>query len=275
MEPYHQKLEICMNFTKKKFCFTDKNALKNNNFYVYNYRLSGELPRLDILPSLITVELNSNMLSGTIPFHDSYDWDRLIMFSLERNMFSGNLPKLPNRMHSTLILTLHMNQFSDHNLHDWLDELFQKAPALQILSIYDNPHLTGHLPNSLYNTNVEMFLAHGCEINGVLPSSNVQGNIRFATLLQNRLSGAMPSSLIQTADVKNTSLMTIFNDSALLLSFDVDTNLKNGLYLQGNRFSESAEWYQIFQNRALPKYVSNGERNAKTCTLQKKVILLM
>ncbi|ETO35863.1 hypothetical protein RFI_01199 [Reticulomyxa filosa] len=82
-------------------------------------RLSGELPQLNILPFLKIVEVNSNMLSGTIPFDDSYNWDNLVMFSLEKNMFSGNLPKLPNQMNFTLILTLHMNRFSDHNLHDW------------------------------------------------------------------------------------------------------------------------------------------------------------
>ncbi|ETO07507.1 hypothetical protein RFI_29884, partial [Reticulomyxa filosa] len=37
----------------------------------------------------------------------------------------------------------------------------------------------------------------------------------------------------------------------------------NGLYLLGNRFSESREWYQVFENQELPEYVSKDERNAK------------
>ncbi|ETO06456.1 hypothetical protein RFI_30935 [Reticulomyxa filosa] len=196
----------------------------------YN-KLSGELPQLDALTGLVVVGLNDNMLSGTIPFGNSYNWDQLLMLSLEKNMFSGNLPKLPNRMNFTSVLTLHMNQFSDHNLHDWyicipqkkkkkkmlfhlLDDLFQKAPALKILSIYNNPHLKGHLPSSLYNTSVQMFLAHECAIDGVLPWRDTQGSIEFVTLIQNRLSGAMPSNLIQTTNIKNISQITTIGDES-------------------------------------------------------------
>ncbi|ETO14983.1 hypothetical protein RFI_22385, partial [Reticulomyxa filosa] len=191
------------------------------------------------------------MLSGTIPFGDYYNWNELFMLSLEKNMFSGDLPKLPDQMNFTSILTLHMNQFSDHNLHDWLDKLFKKAPALQILSIYDNPHLTGHLPS-------KMFLAHGCEINGVLPSSDVQGSIRFVTLIQNRLSGVMPSNLIQTNASKINTIATIY-DGAGLYTY---------MYMQ-SIFSKK-EWYQIFRNQELPEYVSKDERNAKNLYVTKE-----
>ncbi|ETO36763.1 hypothetical protein RFI_00303 [Reticulomyxa filosa] len=241
----------------------------------YN-KLSGELPRLDMLPYLLNIQVNNNMLSGTIPFDDSYDWDYLLMLSLEKNMFSGSLPKLPNYMNFTLTLTLHMNQFSDYNLHDWYmysskEKKKFKAPVLQILSIYDNPHLRGHLPKSLFDTNVKIFLAHGCEIDGVLPWSDVQGNIQFATLLQNRLSGAMPSSLIQATTVENMSnILIIYNDAILQLSLNVSTELENGLYLLGNRFSESREWYQVFENRELPEYVPKDERDAKNLYITKE-----
>ncbi|ETO33583.1 CLL4B clavata1-like receptor S/T protein kinase protein [Reticulomyxa filosa] len=224
----------------------------------YN-KLSGELPQLDALPFLKIVEFNDNMLSGTIPFGDFYDWDFLLILSLEKNMFSGNLPKLPNQMSSTVVLTLHMNQFSDRNLHDWLDELFQKASALEMLSIHDNPHLTGHLPKSLFDTNVKIFLAHGCEINGVLPWSDVQGNIQFATLLQNHLSGAMPSNLIQTTSVENVSnILTSYNNTGLYMY----------IYIYFFFFfyftkRKRKEWYQVFENQELPEYVSKDERNAK------------
>ncbi|ETO36399.1 hypothetical protein RFI_00664 [Reticulomyxa filosa] len=229
------------------------------------------------------------MFSGTIPFGDSYNWNELTILSLEKNMFSGDLPKLPNQMNFTSILTLHINQFSDHNLHNWYmyfpKTKKKKKAVLFILSIYDNPHLKGHLPSSLYNTNVKMFLAHECAIDGVLPWSDVQGSIGFATLIQNRLSGAMPSNLIQTSNVKNLSDSTIiYLDSGLFLfiyffflyeltqlqlSFNISTKLENGLYLLGNRFSQNREWYQVFKKRELPKYVSNDERSAKNLYITK------
>ncbi|ETO09304.1 hypothetical protein RFI_28087 [Reticulomyxa filosa] len=272
------------NLQELQFLILEKNELNGTipkeieNLWFLQYlilgynKLTGELPQLDILSFLTLIDLNNNMLTGTLPFPDSYNWDNLIMLSLEKNMLNGNLPKLPNKMYSTLIITLHMNKFSDQNLHNWLNELFQKAPELQILSIYNNPHLTGYLPNSIYNTNIVMFLAHGCEINGILPWNNSQGNIQFATLLQNRLSGAMPNNLIQTTDVKNISNVTfIYNDSIMILSFNINTKLKNGLYLLGNRFSESKQWYEIFNNKELPTYVSYDEKNAKNLYITKGI----
>ncbi|ETO04301.1 Receptor protein kinase CLAVATA1 precursor, partial [Reticulomyxa filosa] len=299
---------VLLGLSRNKLTGTIPKGIENMSGLQYlmlgDNKLSGELPQLDILPFLQIIVLNNNMLSGTIPFGDSYHWKELFMLSLEKNMFSGDLPKLPDQMNFTSILTLHMNQFSDHNLHDWyiyvciyskkkkkkkkvvlffffanlksninnlrLNKLFKKAPALQILSIYDNPHLTGHLPSSLYDIALEMFLAHGCEINGVLPSSDVQGSIRFVTLIQNRLSGVMPSNLIQTNANKINTIATIYDGSELLLSFNVSTKLENGLYLLGNRFSASKEWYQIFRNQELPEYVSKDERNAKNLYVTKE-----
>ncbi|ETO31510.1 hypothetical protein RFI_05610 [Reticulomyxa filosa] len=55
----------------------------------------------------------------------------------------------------------------------------------------------------------------------------------------------------------------------MLLSFNVNTKLKNGLYLLGNRFSESSKWYQVFGSQELPKYVSDDERNAKNLYITK------
>ncbi|ETN97466.1 hypothetical protein RFI_40063 [Reticulomyxa filosa] len=90
-------------------------------YLVLNHnKLSGELPALHKLPPLTIAAVNDNMLSGTIPFNGSFNWDNLKILSMENNMFSGKLPKLPNQMNTTSIFTFHMNQFSDHNLREWL-----------------------------------------------------------------------------------------------------------------------------------------------------------
>ncbi|ETO32039.1 hypothetical protein RFI_05076 [Reticulomyxa filosa] len=234
------------NLYQLQFLVLENNQLNGKNIYAYNLilkykyhlkkkkiRLSGELPRLDKLSFLRIIEINNNMLSGTISFADSYNWNYLTIFSLEKNMFIGDLPKLPNRMSSILVLTLHINQFSDHNLHDWLDELFHKASTLQILSIYDNPHLTGHLPNSIFDTHIQIFLAHGCEINGILPSSNSQGHIHFSTLLQNRLSGGIPNNLKVDNGMKYLKIKNYQN----IISKD-EKNAKNLYITKESMFTE-------------------------------------
>ncbi|ETO34462.1 hypothetical protein RFI_02633, partial [Reticulomyxa filosa] len=253
-------------------------------------KLSGELPALHKLPSLIIVSVNDNMLSGTIPFNGSFNWNYLRILSIENNNFNGRLPKLPNQMNTTFIFTLHRNQFSDHNLHEWLiyiniyiyiffliikiryiymyikrlTELISKTSILQILSIYGNQQLTGQLPKYLYNSSVTMLLAHDCGINGLLPWSDIQGNIAFSTLLKNRLSGPMPNGLLQAGDFSTrNNIIVDFTDSELRLSFNVSMKLKNGLYLSGNRFSQGKTWYKVYEDQSLPDYVSSDERNAK------------
>ncbi|ETO20141.1 hypothetical protein RFI_17073, partial [Reticulomyxa filosa] len=142
-----------------------------------------------------------------------------------------------------------------------------------VLSIYGNPNIKGKLSTSLYNSSLQMLLAHGCKLNGQLPSTddNEKGEIIYATLSQNRISGQMPNNLVQSGNASNLrdisfSFTTTLKD-ALTVSFNVSKEINHGFYLPGNRFSVSRKWNSVSNNQELPDYVSKEERDAKNLYL--------
>jgi len=130
----------------------------------------------------------------------------------------------------------------------------------------------GSIPKSIYQSPIEVFIAHECSINGQLPISNDSkfSNLVFTTLSQNRLSGFMPSQFINySATSINQTWFKLENvddfviNSTTYEALLISPLLEYGLYLLGNRFEQSNEWFNIFSNSKLPQYVFSGERNAQ------------
>ncbi|ETO24320.1 hypothetical protein RFI_12835, partial [Reticulomyxa filosa] len=178
---------------------------------VSHNQFMGTLPSFANSRTLAQLSVSNNQLHGSFPLFTNNS--QLALLSLDNNHFSASLPVFPTQMRNLISLTLHNNKLVDHHLHSWLDHLFACAPRLNILTLFNNHHLVGTIPSSLYRPPLQAFISHNCGIYGELPSvpsssslHDLNNNsLQFVSLSQNYLSGTLPKRWISTSSSSSNS----------------------------------------------------------------------
>jgi Leucine-rich repeat (LRR) protein len=145
---------------------------------LYSNNLSGAIPDLD-LPKLRTLNINSNQLTGEIPYFNNLP--DLIGLHIHSNQLSGTIPDfsyLPN------LAGLHLN---DNQLNGNIPNF--NLPNLASLHLHNN-HLSGELPDLNLPSLVELVLS-GNRLSGSIPNFNLP-NLTWLDLSNNQFSGMIP-----------------------------------------------------------------------------------
>jgi len=207
--------------------------------FLYENKLSGSLPStLPNLTSLLVLDLHSNMLGKSFPSNIGDALANLVLFSVQRNMFEGNIPtSLGNAKNLELIdlsenyftgqipstfgklvqlkyLNLQSNKLGAEQNQNWeFLEALGSCRLLQTLSLYNN-QLHGAVPDSI----------------GKLPKS-----LQILHLGTNNLSGELPSSIGNLTGL-NSLFLSHNNFTGSIEEWVGSLTKLQGLYLQHNSF---------------------------------------
>ncbi len=151
-------------------------ALKNLN--LNSNQFSGTVPRL-ITPNIVTLDLGSNKLTGSIPANLTYP--RLLNLYLNNNQLIGSIPNLN-------IPTLTSLQLSSNQLTGSIPNFsFPNLTSLQL----NNNQLSGSIPNFNFPNLTNLYL-HQNQLSGSIPDFNFPKLLNLF-LSNNQLSGAIPA----------------------------------------------------------------------------------
>ncbi len=155
-----------------------------------NGGLSGELPDLSDLTSLVRLDLRDNMLTGDIPSSFG-DMTNLTYLYLHSNNLDGAIPSELGEMSSLRYLWLHSNDLTG-NIPSELGNL----DNLRDLNLHSN-QLSGTIPTGLGDlSNLTHLRLHRNGLTGPIPSElGDLGSLRFMWLHGNMLDGSIPASL--------------------------------------------------------------------------------
>ena len=182
--------------------------------------LSGQLPRLEGLTSLMNVYLSNNQLSGPIPEKLFEGLTSLMNVYLSDNQLSGPIPeKLFEGLTSLRQVNISCNQLSGPipeklfqglaSLRDvWLfgnqlsgpipEKLFEGLTSLMLVNLSNN-ELTGPIPEKLFEglTSLRNVYLYSNQLSGPIPEKFLEGltSLRWVNLSSNQLSGPIPERL--------------------------------------------------------------------------------
>ncbi|CAA0809818.1 Probable LRR receptor-like serine/threonine-protein kinase [Striga hermonthica] len=162
--------------------------------YLSINRFNGILPLSPelSLTNLIELSLSSNELNGEIPISIT-NASNLNILALSSNSFSGTIPNLGGSLRLLRTLRIWDNSLSGLG---FLSSL-ANCQFLEVLEISSNP-LNGILPHSIGNLSksLTIFQAHGCNINGVIPSTiGKLIGLQLLNLGENQITGIIPPTL--------------------------------------------------------------------------------
>ena len=184
----------------------------------------SKLTRMEIF------QVESNKLSGLLPFNALAKMTNLSQLHLNENLFSGNIPAVVSAFKKLGLLKLRDNL----NINGTIPVEFGDLPSLYEVHLSKN-HLTGTLPSSISKlSQLKYFSIRNNNISGTLPSYfglftkmqqlSVYGNamtgtipselqylssIDFLILYDNYFNGTIPSAL---GNLRNMSLLLIGNN---------------------------------------------------------------
>ena len=147
-------------------------------------RLSGQLPRLEGLTSLVQVDLSRNELMGAIPEKLFEGLTSLITVDLSNNQVSGPIP----------------------------ENLFEGLTSLRHVYICGN-QVSGPIPVTLFKglTSLQEVSLESNQLSGPIPEKLFEGltSLGFVGLSDNQLTGPIPEKLFENL----TSLLGVYLDS--------------------------------------------------------------
>eukprot|EP00002_Diphylleia_rotans_P035056 TRINITY_DN759_c0_g1_i9.p1 TRINITY_DN759_c0_g1~~TRINITY_DN759_c0_g1_i9.p1 ORF type:complete len:590 (+),score=112.47 TRINITY_DN759_c0_g1_i9:1427-3196(+) len=195
-----------------------------------NRKLTGTIPSFE-LPSLVSLQLDGNGLTGTIPEMTSFQYPKLLDLYLDDNNLTGVVPNL--QMESLSNMRLQRNQLSgqlpsfssltmaksidvSHNKiegtlpsltscqqllsldvsHNQIEAVSEQELArLEVLTLSDNK-LSSSLPDLKTPNLVELSLAFNAELRHPLPAWNSLVNLQKLDLYESRnMIGALPAGM--------------------------------------------------------------------------------
>ncbi|KAH3722897.1 receptor protein-tyrosine kinase CEPR1, partial [Pelomyxa schiedti] len=212
--------------------------------------LTGEIHCLQNLTSLMSIDLDSNLLAGTLPFWIS-EFSSLLELRLNVNHFSGTVPPLPQ---SLQILSLANNSFTGTldslNLTrllqlDLSGNQFSGSIPSSILAMSDLQYLflsrnqfTGSIPPELLCSlnRLSWIKLNENFLSGALPNCSLSKSLSSIQFSSNQLSGDLPATLFATTVKKLLLQNNLFSgtlpispkESAKLLTLDLSSNMISG-----------------------------------------------
>jgi len=157
-------------------------------------QLTGNLSNISPLPNLVKLNLKRNSLSGEIP--DFNGMEQLEILDLAVNNFSGTVPDFSGL--SNLILL----NISSNDLQGEFPD-FSSLPELTELRFGSNA-FTGNLPYFSGLPKLEIIWAYGCGLGGEFPDLNLP-ELRGIYFNNNNFSGEMPDF----SGIPNLRIMTL------------------------------------------------------------------
>ena len=161
-------------------------------------QLTGNLSNISPLPNLVKLNLKRNSLSGEIP--DFNGMEQLEILDLAVNNFSGTVPDFSGL--SNLILL----NISSNDLQGEFPD-FSSLPELTELRFGSNA-FTGNLPYFSGLPKLEIIWAYGCGLGGEFPDLNLP-ELRGIYFNNNNFSGELPDF----SGIPNLRIMTFENNN--------------------------------------------------------------
>mmetsp|Transcript_11482 Transcript_11482/g.13100 ORF Transcript_11482/g.13100 Transcript_11482/m.13100 type:complete len:609 (+) Transcript_11482:114-1940(+) len=151
-------------------------------------RLSGKIPSLSRMRSLITLNLGFNKLSGSIP-SDIGSSSKLIEVALFQNLLTGRIPPSINLLANLRLLDMHENTISGH----LPDDFGLNHTGLKLLDLHKND-ISGIIPENLGSleslTSIDLSWN---KFKGTIPSQlSFLNLLQFLRLDGNKLTGSIP-----------------------------------------------------------------------------------
>ncbi|XP_008229398.1 PREDICTED: probable LRR receptor-like serine/threonine-protein kinase At4g08850 [Prunus mume] len=164
--------------------------------------ISGTIPsEIGFLKSLQILDLSENNLNGSIP-HEVGLLGNLTILSLHNNELSGNIPLEICMLNSLSVIHIEKN-----NLTGSIPESIGNLSNLNVLDLGEN-NFSGSIPSSIGNlTKLKELYLMGNQLTGTIP--NEVGKLKFLTrlgLVNNRLNGSLPSELSNLKFLKHLVL---------------------------------------------------------------------
>lgn len=229
----------------------------------YN-KLKGSIPG-NVSSSLVRLRLGSNSLNGSISLFNCAQLQNLVYLELENNLLSGSIPTHLDSCWNLRLLSLGGNKFSGE-----LPAELGNLKQLQVLSLQLNKFV-GRIPHEittlshLSTLNISWNLLNG----SIPPSISGLTNLAYLHLQGNHLSGVIPGNI---SDMNSLIELQLGNNQLSGYITPMPRNLQYALNLSGNLFEgripeslyllNSLEILDLSNNRfsgEIPKFLSKME----------------
>ena len=158
------------------------------NLQFFNNKISGEMPSLSAMTSLVEILFHQNLFTGSIPSLNGLT--NLATFFCFGNQFTGNIPELNNLPN---FITLHCSS----NILTGNIPSLSGAPKLVNLFVNGN-QLTGLIPSLSNNTNLTRLFCGFNLLTGDIPSFSGLNNFQEFRCEANQLTGFAGGSVSNT-----------------------------------------------------------------------------
>lgn len=161
--------------------------------------LGGKIPPIigDLSTSLVQINLDENLLFGSIPPHIS-NLVNLTLLNLSSNHLNGTIPPELCRMGN-----LERVYLSNNSLSGEIPEALGDIPHLGLLDLSKNK-LSGSIPDSFANlSQLRRLLLHENQLSGTIPPSLGECiNLEILDISHNEISGTIPSEVAALRSLK-------------------------------------------------------------------------
>lgn len=168
-------------------------------------QFTGTIPEYLTKYKYRLIYINDNEFTGSIPsdfFCNSY----LTQFHASNNRFT-KLPSIPDYCNFSIpqlnFFSAGNNNFEERNIGVWLNKIYNTFAKLETLLLSDNGDISGDISN--WNTAYSggIIALHNCDLYGTINEHLTKYNVKFITLIGNRISGLLPNDFTNASMIRN------------------------------------------------------------------------
>ncbi len=152
-------------------------------FSALDNQLTGSIPDLSGLTALRFFLVSSNQLTGAIP--DLSTLTALNVFEVSHNQLTGSIPSL------SALAAIQTFSVDGNQLTGSIPDLSNLSVGFQFN--FSNNQLTGPLPSFSNLPDLQFFYAHDNQLSGPIPSLTAAGSLKEFGVAANQLTGSIPS----------------------------------------------------------------------------------